>query len=267
MDTLYQTVTSKDGTEIAYDQQGEGPAVILVAGALCARLSWSGPELARLLAPQFTVYNYDRRGRGDSGDTQPYAAEREIEDLDALITAAGGSAYLYGHSSGAALVLETAAALGDKVTKIAMYDAPYHEDPGDWPAWNTYLGRLAEALAADRCGDAVALFMAYVGTPAGHIEGMRHAPFWSALEAIAPTLAYDHIALLGEDARVPAERAATVRVPALVMSGGASHPVMRDAARVLSRAMPRAELRTLEGQTHEVHSETLAPVLEAFFRD
>jgi pimeloyl-ACP methyl ester carboxylesterase len=267
MDTLYQTVTSKDGTEIAYDQQGEGPAVILVAGALCTRLSWSGPELARLLAPQFTVYNYDRRGRGDSGDTQPYAAEREIEDLDALITAAGGSASLYGHSSGAALALEAAAALGDKVAKLAMYDAPYHEDPGAWPAWNTYLGRLAEALAADRRGDAVALFMAYVGTPAEHIEGMRHAPFWSALEAIAPTLAYDHIALLGEDARVPAERAAAVRVPAFVMSGGESHPVMRDAARVLSRAMPHAQLRTLEGQAHDVHSETLAPVLEAFFRD
>ena len=124
MDTLYQTVTSRDGTKIAYDQQGEGLAVILVAGALCARLSWSGPELARLLAPQFAVYNYDRRGRGDSGDMQPYAVEQRKMEPDALITAAGGSAYLYGHSSGAALVLEAAAALGDKVTKIAMYDAP-----------------------------------------------------------------------------------------------------------------------------------------------
>ncbi|MDQ6604467.1 MAG: alpha/beta hydrolase [Chloroflexota bacterium] len=267
MDTLHQTVASKDGTSIAYDRRGEGPAVILVAGALCARLSWSGPEIARLLAPQFTVYNYDRRGRGDSGDTPPYAVAREIEDLDALITAAGGSASLFGHSSGAALVLEAAAALGENVTKLVMYDAPYHEDLGNRQAWNTYIGRLAEMLAAGRGGDAVALFMEYTGMPADQVEGMRHAPFWPMLQTLAPTLAYDHIALLGEDGGVPAERAAAVRAPALVMYGGASHPVMRDAAHVLSRAMPHAQLRAFEGQTHDVHPEALAPVLEAFFRD
>lgn len=267
MENLHQTVTSEDGTSIAYDRQGEGPAVILVAGALCARLSWSGPQLVRLLAPHFTVYNYDRRGRGESGDTQPYAVAREIEDLDALIAAAGGSASLFGHSSGAALALEAAAALGEKVTKLALYDAPYHEDLGGRPAWNAYIGRLAETLAAGRHGDAVALFMAYTGMPANQVEGMRHAPFWPTLQALAPTLAYDHITLLGEDGGVPAERAAAVRAPALVMYGGASHPVMRDAARVLSRAMPRTQLRAFEGQAHDVHPEALAPVLEAFFRD
>src|SRR5438477_7803064 len=121
-------VTSKDGTHIAYDTQGEGPAVILVAGALCARLSWSGPQLAKLLAPHFTVYNYDRRGRGDSGDTRPYAVAREIEDIEALIDEAGGSACLYGHSSGAALAMEAALSLGNKVKKLAMYEAPYNDD-------------------------------------------------------------------------------------------------------------------------------------------
>lgn len=266
MDTQYRTVTSRDGTTIAYDQQGDGPAVILVAGALCARLSWSGPQLARRLAPQFTVYNYDRRGRGDSGDTQPYAVAREIEDLDALITAAGGSASLYGHSSGAALALEAAAALGAKVTKVALYDAPYHEDAESRSAWNTYIGRLAEALATGRRGDAIALFMEYVGTPHEQVAGMRHAPFWPAMEAIAPTLAYDHIALLGQDCGVPDDRAATVQVPALVMYGGASHPVMQAAARVLGRALPQAHLRALDGQTHDVQNEALAPVLETFFR-
>jgi pimeloyl-ACP methyl ester carboxylesterase len=267
METLYQTVASRDGTRIAYDRQGDGPAVILVAGALCARLSWSGPEIARLLAPQFTVYNYDRRGRGDSGDTQPYTVAREVEDLDALIAAAGGSASLFGHSSGAALALDAAAALGERVTKLALYDTPYHEDRGAQLAWNAYLGQLAETLAADRGGDAVALFMEYTGLPADQVEGMRHAPFWPTLQALAPTLAYDHIALLGEDGGVPTERAAAVRAPALVMYGGASHPVMRDAARALSRAMPHAQIRELDGQTHNVNPEALAPMLEAFFRD
>src|SRR5438105_8372166 len=131
METLTSTVTSKDGTRIAYDKIGHGPPVILVAGALCARSFWSGPGLAKLLAPHFTVYNYDRRGRGDSGDTRPYAVAREIEDIEALIDEAGGSAYLYGHSSGAALVLEAAILLGQKIKKLALYDAPYHEEPAD----------------------------------------------------------------------------------------------------------------------------------------
>ncbi|MGI8856115.1 MAG: alpha/beta fold hydrolase [Thermomicrobiales bacterium] len=266
MDTVHETVTAKDGTIIAYDRQGEGPAAILIAGALCARLSWAGPALAQLLAPHCTVYNYDRRGRGDSGDTAPYAVEREIEDLDALIDEAGGSAYLFGHSSGAALALEAAITLGDKVKKLAMYDAPYNDDPTAQRAWREYNRRLTELLAADRRGDAVALFMQYVGTPTDEIAAMRHAPFWPALEAIAPTLAYDHTALLGEGGSVPTKRAAGVRVPALVLTGGESYPFMHDTARTLSQAMPQAQIRTLEGQAHNVNVEVLAPVLVAFFR-
>src|SRR5205807_2946522 len=135
---------------IAYDKQGEGPAVILVAGALCARLSWSGPQLSKLLAPHFTVYNYDRRGRGDSGDTKPYAVEREVEDIEALIDEAGGAACLYGHSSGAALALEVAIRLGQKVEKLAMYEAPYNNDAEAQQAWKQYIKQLAELLAVDR---------------------------------------------------------------------------------------------------------------------
>jgi len=188
-------VTSKDGTNIAYDKQGEGQAVILVAGALCARLSWSGPELSRLLSPHFTVFNYDRRGRGDSGDTKPYAVEREIEDIEALIDEAGGTASLYGHSSGGALTMETAIKLGDKsVKKLAMYEVPYNDDVNAQRAWREYIKKLTELLTTDRRGDAVALFMKSTGTPDEQIEGMRHAPFWQALESIAPTLAYDHTA-------------------------------------------------------------------------
>jgi pimeloyl-ACP methyl ester carboxylesterase len=259
------TVNSNDGTKIAYDKQGEGPALILVDGALCTRTHGSKPELVNLLAPHFTVYSYDRRGRGDSGDTEPYAVEREIEDIEALIDDAGGKAHLYGHSSGACLVLEAALELGDKVEKLAMYDAPYNDNPQATEAWSEYISRLTEALAAGRRGDAVALFMSYIGTPAGQIDGMRGAPFWPALEAVAPTLAYDHAGILGKDASVPTERAARVSVPALVMHGSASLAFMAGTARALSQAMPCAQLRTLEDQTHDMNPGFLGPVLVEFF--
>jgi len=265
MDTTQNTVTSKDGTKIVYDKQGEGPAVILVDGALCTRSFGSKPELVTLLAPHFTIYSYDRRGRGDSGDTKPYAVEREIEDIEALIDEAGGVAGLYGHSSGAALALEAAVTLGDKIKKIAMFEAPYNDDREAQRGWREYTQQLTKLLAADRRGDAIALFMALVGMPADQIEGMRRAPMWPMLEAIAPTLAYDHIAIKGEDGTIPTERAARLTVPALVMNGGASFPFMYDTARALSKAMPHAQLRTLEGQRHDVSPEVLAPVLVAFF--
>jgi len=259
------TVTSRDGTTIAYDKVGHGPPVILVAGALCSRSSWSGPELAHLLAPRFTVYNYDRRGRGDSGDTQPYAVMREIEDIEALIDAADGSACLYGHSSGAALALEATVRLGTKVKRLAMYEAPYNDDPAAQQAWKDYLKHLSEALAAGRRGDAVALFLRYTGMPADQIDRMRQTPTWPMFEAIAPTLAYDHAAILGDDAAVPADLAARVNVPALVMSGAVSYPFMHDTARALGKAMPNAQVRSLEGQTHAVDVDVLAPVLMEFF--
>lgn len=258
------TVSSPDGTKIAYDKQGAGPALIIVDGALCSRAGGSKPELVSLLAPHLTVYSYDRRGRGDSGDTSPYAVEREIEDIGTLIEEAGGTASLYGHSSGASLAMEAAVNLGRRVRKLAMYEAPYNDDPAAAQVWREYIRQLTEALAADRPGDAVALFMKHVGMPAEQVDGMRRAPFWAGLEAIAPTLAYDHTAILGEDASVPAERAARVGVPALVMSGGASYPFMHETAKALSQAMPHAELRTLEGQTHEVAPAVLAPVLAEF---
>jgi len=259
------TLKSKDGTAIAFDKQGDGPAVILVYGALSTRSSGSRPELARLLAQQFTAYSYDRRGRGDSGDTKPYAVDREIDDLDALIDKAGGSAFLYGHSSGGCLALDAAVKLGNKVQKLAMYEAPYNDDPQARKAWGEYIKNLTEALASNRRGDAVALFMAYVGMTAAQIEGMRHAPFWGGMEAIAPTLAYDHTAIMGKDGSIPIERVARVQVPTLVMNGGNGAPFMRETARTLSKTIPDARLRTLDGQTHDVHPDALAPVLVEFF--
>ncbi len=172
------TAVSPDGTKIAYDRQGHGPAVILIDGAMCTRDAGAKPELVRLLAQHFTVFSYDRRGRGDSGDTSPYAVEREIEDIETLIDEGGGTASLFGHSSGAALALEAALALDRKVTGLALYDAPFNDDPGARRAWQEYLGQLSSALADGRHGDAVAAFMSYVGMPAGQISGMRQAPFW-----------------------------------------------------------------------------------------
>ncbi len=256
-------ITSNDGTAIAYDQRGEGPAVILVDGALCYRSFGPMAHLAELLAPHFTVYNYDRRGRGDSGDTQPYALEREIEDIAALIKEAGGSAFVFGTSSGGALALQAAISLGNEIKKLAMYEAPYNSEKAARQEWKEYRKQLAKLLAADRRGDAAALFMKLVGTPDDQIEGMRHAPMWSMFEAVAPTLAYD-AAALGEDRSVPTKRAAKVTMPALVMNGTAI-PFMLDTAQALANAIPHAQHCTLEGQTHDVNLEVLAPVLVEFF--
>ena len=189
--------------------------------------------------------------------------DREIEDIQALIEVAGGTAALYGHSSGAALALDAALQLGGSVSKIAMYEAPYNDDAAR-RAWRRYLEQLAEALAAGRHGDAVALFMAYVGTPAEQIDGMRKQDFWPAMAALEPTLADDHTAILGEDAAVPAERAARLSMSALVTYGTASFPFMAETARQLQQAMPHAELRALEGQDHNVSPAALGPLLLEF---
>jgi pimeloyl-ACP methyl ester carboxylesterase len=257
-------LSSPDGTAIAFDQRGTGPALILVDGALTVHSSGSG-ELARLLSPHFTVYGFDRRGRGESGDTPPYAVDREIEDIEAVIDRAGGRAFLYGHSSGGPLAMRAAIRLGGKVSGLAMYEPPYNNDPAAQEPWSQYLTQLGEALAAGRRGDAVALFMRFVGTPAERVDELRRAPFWPGMAAVAPTLAYDHAAILGRPWSVPAELAARVRVPALVMAGDASLPFMPNTARVLSQAIPQGRLATLQGQTHEVQPEALAPVLTDFF--
>ena len=260
-------ITSKDGTEIAYEEQGAGPAVILVDGALCYRSFGPMSHLAELLAPHFTVYTYDRRGRGESSNSRPYAVEREVEDIDAVIQEAGGGAFVYGISSGACLALEAAIKLGGKIKKLALYEPPYNSEKDAQQAWKEYRKQLAELLKADRRGDAVALFMQFVGTPVDQIDGMRQAPVWPVFEAVAPTLAYD-AAAMGEDRLAPVKRAASITVPALVMDGGANlayMPFMHETATALAKAIPHAQQRTLEGQTHDVKLEVLAPVLVAFF--
>jgi len=261
------TVFSMDGTKIAYDRSGEGPAVILVGGMFEPRAMDS--ETARLAAlplmvQHFTVFHYDRRGRGNSTDKLPYAVEREFEDIEALINEAGGPVYLFGISSGAALAFEAALALGDRVKKLAMYEPPYNDDDKARQAWKEFSKQLNELLAEGRRGDAVALFMMLVGASPSQVDEVRQYPMWPMLEAVAPTMAYD-AAVLGDDASIPVERAARLAVPALVMNGGASYPFMHTTALALARAIPKAQHRILEGQTHEVAAEAIAPVLVEFF--
>ena len=262
-----KTVTSKDGTTIAFDQSGHGPTVILVDGALQYRAFDQGmAELADLLAKHFTVIHYDRRGRGDSGDRQTYELEREIEDIQALIDEAGGSAFLYGISSGAALALEAALALGSKVKKLVMYEPPYNDDATAQMSWQEYRQKLQELVATGHKGDAVGLFMMLVGMPADHLEGMRQHAMWPLWEAVGPTLLYDAVAM-GEDASIPTKRAARIAVPTLVMNGaGSEWSFMQATAIALAETIPNAQHRTLDGQTHEVDSKVLAPVLIEFFK-
>ena len=260
-----QTVTSKDGTTIAFDRWGKGPVVILVDGALQYRAFDQGMvQLAELLAPHFNVIHYDRRGRGDSGDTQPYAVQRELEDIEALIDEVGRPASLYGISSGAALALEAALQLGDKVKKLAMYEAPYNDEAAARTAWREYRQDLKDIVDEGRAGDAVGRFMMLVGMPADQVEGMHQHPLWPLWEAVGLTLEYD-AAATGEDASVPAKRATKVNVPTLILNGSESFPFMSITAQTLADAIPNAQHRTLEGQTHEVESAALAPVLIEFF--
>jgi pimeloyl-ACP methyl ester carboxylesterase len=258
-------VISKDRTKIAYDKIGQGPAIILVNGALATRSDHT--ELAQLLAPHLTVYNYDRRGRDNSEDNQQYMVGREMEDIDALIEEAGGSAYVYGISSGACLALEAAATLGDKVKKLALYEAPYDEAEGAGEKWKEFKTKFDQFIAKDRLGDAVELHMKFIGVKDEMIAGMKDSPTWLRFESLARTLAYD-IAAVGKDRSIPVERASKLKTITLVMAGGASleaMPFMRATAEKLTKVMQNGRLRIIEGQGHDLNSKALAPILIEFF--
>jgi pimeloyl-ACP methyl ester carboxylesterase len=255
-----KTVTSADATTIAFDQLGAGAPIIMAAGAFNDR-STTDP-LARALAPQFLVVNYDRRGRGDSGDGPRYAVEREIDDLDVLVAEVGGSAAVFGYSSGAIIALKAAAA-GVAISKLALYEPPFAiGDRRPRPPADLHV-RLAKLIAADRRGDAVELFQTEViGMPAEVVAGMRSAPFRPAMEAIAHTLVYD--ATLVGDLMLPTDLIASISTPTLVIDGEQSPPVMREAARAVADALPDGQLRSLPGQGHTIDPEATAPVLADF---
>jgi pimeloyl-ACP methyl ester carboxylesterase len=259
-------VRSADGTAIAFDRTGDGPALIIVGGALSTRVA--AEPLAQLLAPRFAVIAYDRRGRGDSGDTPPYTVEREVDDLAALIAEAGGSAFVLGHSSGAVLALEAARILGSRIPMLALYEPPFVVDDSRPPMPADFVAHLDELVAADRRGDALEYFLTNgPGVPAEAIAPMRGTPMWLGMEAMAHTVAYDGLvmgdAMAGSPA--PLERWTSVGVPTLVLDGGASPPWQRSSTQALARVLPRSVHRSLPGQTHGAEPEVLAPVLRAFF--
>jgi pimeloyl-ACP methyl ester carboxylesterase len=259
-----RTVTSADGTRIAFERLGDGPPLIVVGGATCDRARMR--EVSEAFARDRSVINYDRRGRGDSGDTQPYAVEREVEDIAALIEAAGGTASLYGHSSGAGLALH-AAAHGLPVDALVLHEPPYSADRDeDRREARRYGEQLRALLAEGRSGDAVEFFFTIVGMPVEVIGEMRRGPGWVELEALAPTLAYDS-EVMGDVATggaVPVELAGRVRAPTLVIAGGAGPDWMIEVGRQVADAVTDGELRVLEGQEHVVPPDVLAPVVEEF---
>ncbi len=259
------TVTSRDGTTIAYDRVGHGPPVIIVVGALCSRSLGPGVKLAPLLADRFTVFTYDRRGRGASGNVTPYAPEREVEDLAALVAVAGGRASVYGHSSGAVLALD-AAEHGVGIDELALYEPPFVLDAsrpslaGAWAAIDAF-------IAENRRDEALGVFLRSVGVPGFVRMLMRFLPVWKQLRAVAPTLPYDGALVRRFQRGEPLPDAAWRRVgiPTLSLAGGKSPPWMHAGTRALAVHLAHAEHRVVPGQTHDANATVLAPLLASFF--
>jgi pimeloyl-ACP methyl ester carboxylesterase len=259
-------VISKDGTRIAYERMGSGPAVVLIDGAMCSRAFGPMPKIAALLKDHFTVYLYDRRGRGESGDTQPYSKAREVEDIDALVRAAGGSAFAVGLSSGAALALE-AAASGLRIEKLAVYEPPFMPDDAARHAQADHEGKLKALLAAGERGAAVKYFMRdMVSVPAPFVLMMQlMRGMWGKLKAVAHTLPYD-AAIMG-NWQVPGARLAVVRTPTLAMYGGKTETRLKRAVEELVKVLSNVRQEVLPGQTHNVRAAVLVPALVRFFKE
>ena len=264
------TVTSSDGTTIAYDQLGSGPPLLLVDGAFCSRSFGPMPGLAKLLKDRFTVVCYDRRGRGDSGDTQPYAVAREIDDIKALVNAMGGEAFIYGTSSGAVLAARAVAA-GVRAKKLAMYEPPLALDGTHYPKPADYMEQTTAHLREGRRADAIKLFMKVVGVPGFAVFIMQLLPMFKGLKTVAHTLPYD-FAVLGDTQRggpLPDElkRALNaVTVPTLVAAGGKSADWFKHTARVVSDAMGGEKCTAIvPGQNHNASAKAIAPLLIQFF--
>lgn len=264
------TVISKDGTKIAYETLGDGPGLVLVDGALCYRENGPLRPLAEQLADRFTVHVYDRRGRGESGNTLPYDLQREIEDVEAVLGAAGGGeAGLFGISSGAMLALE-AANRGVALRRLALYETPIVIDGSRKPIPADYASHMRALVDSGKNGAAVKYFMrAGVGLPAPMVALFPLMPAWGKLKAVAPTLPYDVDTLAGLTAGtpIPQGRFDGVRAPTLAIYGGRSPAWMKAAVRAVAEAVPGARCAELPGQTHMVKAPALAPVLAAYFTE
>jgi pimeloyl-ACP methyl ester carboxylesterase len=256
---------SADGTRIAYEVHGAGPALVIVDGALCQRTMGPSRPLAERLAAQFSVHVYDRRGRGESEPGHAaYHPDRELEDLAAVISAAGGHAHVFGASSGAALVL-LAAQAGLPMDRIAVHEAPFIVDDTH-EAHDSQLGERTQALIdAGRHGEAVKLFMRTVGAPGVMVAVMRLLPIWRKLCAVAPTLPHDYAIVLDRQQGRPLPEGAydAVSQPVLVIAGGKSPAYMRNSQAAIVAALADGRLEELPGQTHMIKAKVAAPVIAA----
>ncbi len=252
------SVRSRDGTSIGYTSIGGGPPVVLVDPAGGFRGFGLLTPLAERLASDFTAITYDRRGRGESGDTLPYAVEREIEDLGAIIDIVGGSAFVYGFSSGAILSL-WAAAEGLPIRKLALLEPPLAFEPE--PEGEDLGAEVAELVEAGRRGDAFIHFNRAIGVPEELLDGMRDASWWPAAESLAHTLVYDTRVSAG----FAVERLAEINTPTLVVDSTASDERLHEWSRAAADALPNGVHRTLEGEWHGVAPEILAPVMRDFY--
>jgi pimeloyl-ACP methyl ester carboxylesterase len=260
---MTEFVRSADGTRIAYERHGEGLPVVVIGGIFCDRQRMA--ELADGLAEYFSVVNYDRRGRGESGDTAPYAVDREIEDLAALIDAVGGSAMVYGHSSGAGLALRAVAA-GLRVTRLVLHEPPYGpEDAESRASAESLARRVRTAVAADRCGDAIAEFFRVLGLSPGVVEALRTNP---AMLAVARTMPYD-FEVMGDftGGTIPEALVRSIDVPTLVLAGGVSAGFLRSTAERIASLLPQGTLAILEGHDHDAPGEVVAPVVTEFLAE
>ncbi|WP_411824602.1 alpha/beta fold hydrolase [Leptospira sp. 'Mane'] len=256
------TTKSKDGTILAYDVYGSGPALIYITGASCFRKFIPIVQDAKVFSTKFTVYNYDRRGRGDSGNNLPYSIEREVEDIEAMIDIAGGKAHLYGHSSGAVLAFEAALRLKNKVLKIVMYDPPYVHDEAE----KSEYGKLSESvkylLDKGKNAQAMKTFLKGIGMPNIFVLLLPLFPGWGKMKALAPTLAYD-IDLTKD--LPPLERAAHVSLPTHIIIGEKNPSGIHDVGSKLAKAIPNAMFTKLAGQDHMVDAKVLLPLFTSFF--
>jgi pimeloyl-ACP methyl ester carboxylesterase len=257
--TTSATVTSTDGTVIAYERTGQGPALILIDAAGHYREFTSFAGLIYLLAPRFTVYHYDRRGRGRSTDTLPYAVEREVDDLAALINEAGESASLYAFSSGGLLALH-AAATGLPISRMALLEPPIERDE-DRSAQRAFTTELANLVAAGQPENAVEFYLTSIGVPDDIVEDMRGSASWSAMASVAPTLVYD--SLISEATSF--DLLTSVTLPTLVLDSEGSSDDLIGMAATVAGALPNGSHRSLAGEWHGVSDEVLAPVLIDFF--
>lgn len=261
------SLISKDGTSIAYDKVGKGPAILLVNGALAHRQLNGEKEIADMLAEKFTVMYYDRRGRGETKEIKPYSVEGEIDDIEALINEAGGKVFLHGSSAGAALALLAANRLGpQKIQKLCMYEPPYNsylsEGKNHFDEVNTKLKAL---INQGNPGDAIEFFLTSIGTPAEAVQAIKQSPIWSGMEKIGHTLAYD-FEILGTNAgTIPFTIAKNISIPTQVLDGEKSYPFMRAAAVELANNIVGARHKTLKDETHQVSAEALGKELDEFF--